>query len=139
MIEQLYSQLHFHGRLQYRVEVAVCQFILTVYFMSLVKFIEIRNVTPLSNTQEAQISSAHHTYRRGSRYISEGEVDQILSQFLYLELKNGSISETLNSFNVLTLLVPMSQAVATTCSPEFRQAPRISFKNCTIIAAFVLP
>ena len=49
--------------------------------------------------------------------------------------KNGS----LHSFMALTLLVPLSHTVATTCSPTFWQALRTSFKKCTSISALVLP
>jgi hypothetical protein len=51
--------------------------------------------------------------------------------------KNGSLVVEPNSFMALTLLVPMSQTVAT-CSPTFWHAPRTSFKNYTSISALVL-
>ena len=53
--------------------------------------------------------------------------------------KNGSLLVEPNSFMALTLLIPMSQTVATTCSPTFWHVRRISFKKCTRISALVLP
>ena len=56
-----------------------------------------------------------------------------------LKLEEWLPSDSTQQFKALTLFTPMSQTVATTCSPAFWHAPRTSFKNLTNRSVLVLP